>query len=341
MNIVEQIKKKIFIVAEIGNNHNGSINNAKKLVDVAVASGADAVKFQTFRGRDIVAPNVLADDYPGWDVKEYKYWYEFLDSIALPFDKHEEIFEYARKKNILPFSTPTSSSAVDLLETLNVQLYKIASMDVTNVQLLKKVASTGKYVIMSTGMAEEKEIDDAVNCFDPGKLILMHCISDYPLNYRNANLKTIIKLKNKYGIPVGFSDHSLGFNLSVMAIACGARIIEKHITLSRNSIKKAEHHFSLLPEEFRDFIIQIRDAEIALGSTKIVRSIQEKKFRLKARRSLHLNKNLRAADVLKTEDIDIVRPANGATPGSFDFFIGKKLKRYKKAWDPLNKGDVL
>jgi sialic acid synthase SpsE len=340
MNLFDIISDKIFIIAEIGNNHNGNIETAKRLIDVAVESGVDAVKFQTFRGTDIVSPKVLSSDYPEWNVTEYKYWYEFANSIALPLNDHREVFSYANKKGVIPFSTPTSVEIVDFLDELRVPFYKIASMDITNVQLLEKVASKNKPVIMSTGMAEENDIENAVKFFDINKLVLLHCVSDYPLVYSSANLRSINWLQKRFNCPVGFSDHSLGYDLALAAVALGARVIEKHITLDRNSPQKAEHHFALEPDELKILVKKIRQIEASLGKEEIVISPGEKDLRKKALRSMHLNNDLKEGHILTEEDIAIVRPNDGIEPKYYKDVLGKKLKKNKKSWDPLTKEDI-
>ncbi len=330
----------VLIVAEIGNNHNGDPDTAKKLIDAAAAAGADAVKFQTFRGLDIVSPAVSAKEYKDWNIEGFDRWYQFLDSIALPFEKHAEVFQHADQAGIIPFSTPTSIAAVELLESIDTQLYKIASMDVTNTQLLEKVSRTGKPVILSTGMAFEEEIASAVTLFDPRKLAVLHCVSDYPLNPQDANLRSIIRLRERFRCPVGFSDHSLGHDLVIAAVSMGATIIEKHITLDRQSPLKAEHHFALEPAELKQLVKKIRLIESALGEETIHLSKKEQDLRKKARRSLHATWYLQAGHTLRPEDIAIVRPGDGALPGDYDFFIGKAVCRNLAAWAPINKEDV-
>jgi len=340
MDFFERLSRSVFIVAEIGNNHNGNPDTAKRLIDAAAEAGADAVKFQTFRGTDIVTPKIPSSEYPGWNVTQFTWWHEFLDSIALPYDAHQEVFRYARSAGVVPFSTPTSLESVDLLQSLNVPIYKIASMDVTNIPLLRKVNEVGKPVILSTGMADEQEIDRAVSCFDRNRLAILHCVSDYPLKYCNASLRSIIRLKTKYGRPVGFSDHSLGHDLSVAAVACGARIIEKHITLDRNALEKAEHHVALEPGELKNLVVAIRQIEEALGTDVITLSANEREMRDKSRRSLHINKPLKSGAILTSDDISVLRPADGALPEEFDNFVGKKLNKCKQAWDPLTADDL-
>jgi len=340
MNLFDIISDKIFIIAEIGNNHNGNIETAKRLIDVAVESGVDAVKFQTCRGTDIITPNILSSEYPDWDVTDYKYWSDFIDSIALPLNKHKEVFDYAKKKGIIPFSTPTSIAIVDFLDELRVPFYKIASMDITNVQLLEKVASKNKPVIMSTGMAEENDIENAVKFFDINKLVLLHCVSDYPLVYSSANLRSINWLQKRFNCPVGFSDHSLGYDLALAAVALGARVIEQHITLDRNSPQKAEHHFALEPDELKILVKKIKQIEAALGKEEIVISTTEKNLRTKVLRSMHVNNDLKEGHILTEEDIAIVRPNDGIEPKYYKDVLGRKLKKNKKSWNPLTKEDI-
>lgn len=341
MNIRELLEERVFIIAEIGNNHNGDVNIAKKLIDRAVEAGADAVKFQTFRGIDIIAPNIPSSQYPEWNVTEYKYWYEFLDSISLPYERHEEVFEYALGKGVIPFSTPTSPESVKLLEKLDVSIFKVASMDLNNVQLLEVIASTNKPVILSTGMSSEDEIERAVEYFDCKKLALMHCVSNYPLDFRDANLKSIPRLWKRFGCSVGFSDHSLGYELDIAAVVLGARIIEKHITLDRNTPLKAEHHFAMEPHEFKEMVHKIRQIETSLGDEVITLSWKEKEMKKRARRSLYVNKNLKAGHMLGVNDISVVRPPGGAPPEAYKYFIGKRITHDKDRWTALTKEDLL
>jgi len=333
----------VLVVAEIGNNHDGSKDKAKLLIDIAADAGVDAVKFQTFRGLDIVSPLVTPSDYPQWQVGDFAYWHEFLDSIALPLEDHSEVFEYAISRGLHVFSTPTSPAIVDFLETINVPAYKIASMDVTNIPLLRKVAATGKPVIVSTGMANDFEIARLMDIFTLNQVALLHCISDYPLDPSNANLFSIQHLQNTYpnSQVVGFSDHSLDAELSCLAVALGAKIIEKHITYDRSSPTPAEHHFSLDPIMLKKFVASIRTTESSLGTIGLNRSQGEKTNRLKYRRSIHINKTLDVGHVIKSDDIEIVRPGDGAGPECVDDIVGSTLVNKKFAWDPLDENDLL
>lgn len=332
----------VFIIAEIGNNHDGSKERAIELIDIAADCGADAVKFQTFRGTDIVSPLIKSSEYPQWDVGNYEYWYQFLDSIALPFDAHKPVFDYAKSRGLAVFSTPTSPEIVDFLESIGVPAYKIASMDVTNIPLLQRVAATCKPVIISTGMASDSELDKLMSFFPASDVSLLHCISDYPLDPCNANLLSINHLKERYLSTnrIGFSDHSLDSFLSCLAVAMGARIIEKHITYDRFSNSPAEHHFSLDPNMFQAFVADIRKTQSSLGITALSRSPSENANRSKYRRSIHVNKQLPAGAILSSDDLAIVRPGDGAEPEFLLDFLGSRLVIEKKPWEPLVISDI-
>ncbi|PRY85672.1 N-acetylneuraminate synthase family protein [Mongoliibacter ruber] len=336
-SLKQRTKNSVFIIAEIGNNHNGSKKTAFELIDIAAESGVDAVKFQTFTGLDIVTPKVKADEYKGWNVKGYAYWFEFLDSIALPLEDHLEVFNYAINKGLIPFSTPTSSEIVGFLEKINTPLYKIASMDLTNIKLLKSVADTGKPVIISTGMGTDEEIRKAISIFSKNELAILHCISDYPTKPENANLKAVSYIKERYKVLTGLSDHSVTNVFSLGAVALGGRIIEKHITYSRKEKRKAEHHFSLEPKELKLLVESIRTLEKGLGENKLIRTPDEDLNKFKYRRSLHLNKALNKGDRISIEDISILRPNIGDAPSEFDNYIGKELVRDIGPWTGLNK----
>jgi len=246
-----------FIIAEVGSNHNGSLEQAKKLIDVAVESGADAVKFQAIRYDELYIPEKDSE------VKR------LFDQIELKEEWLEELSVYCDKRGILFFATPTYLRAVDILEKLDVKLYKIASpQTATFPQLIEKIAMLKKPIIMSTGCCMLEEIDRAVKLVEKTgneKLALLHCISEYPTKPETANLKFIQTLKQAYNMPVGFSDHTLGWEVAIAAVAMGAEIIEKHITLSRDQ-KAPDHFFSLEPHEFKKMITDIRAVEKSIGT---------------------------------------------------------------------------
>lgn len=333
---------KTYIIAEIGNNHNGSIDKAKRLIDVASKAGVNAVKFQSFEGLDIVSPKVLANEYPGWKVTKFKYWYEFLDTIALPLEHHQEIINYTQKCNLDFITTPVSPRIVKILETMNgITAYKLASMDLTNIGLIKAMAATRKPIIMSTGMGELSEVEKAVQLFGEEGLSILHCVSDYPLNPKNAALKNINELKIRFPkAKIGFSDHSLGHELVLTSLALGAKIIEKHITLDRRDPLLAEHHFSLEPTELELMVKWIRDIDENLSVRGWTRSHDEKDSKLKFRRSFHYKSDLTLGHVVTQDDLVFIRPADGVGYEKISKIIGKKLMANKNAYSPCLENDV-
>jgi sialic acid synthase SpsE len=333
---------KSYIISEIGNNHNGSLEKALKLIDASKEAGVDAVKFQTFRGIDIVSPKVKANEYKGWDVKNFEFWHEFLDTIALKLEDHQTAIDYTLKNGMDFITTPTSPYIVEYLEKLQgIKAYKIASMDLNNFPLLNAVAKTKKEILMSTGMGELDEVMKAVEIFKDHKLSILHCVSDYPLDPDKAFLNNITNLKKQFpGLTVGFSDHSLGHELCVAARALGATLFEKHITLDRKDPSPAEHHFAMEPNEFKELVKWIRHIDINLAVSDFSRTETEKVNKFKYRRSYHYNKDLVKDTVLEIGNLSFVRPGEGIGNEELDKVIGKKLKRDVKAYDPCMLNDI-
>ena len=333
--------KGVYIIAEIGNNHNGSKDKALELIDASAGSGADAVKFQSFSGLDIVSPKVTVEEYPKWNVKGYKYWYEFLDSIALKREDHQEIIDYALSKKLDFITTPLSIDVVGYLELISgVKAYKIASMDLNNIPLLKVVAATEKPTVISTGMGSLEEIRIAVELFSRQDLTLLHCVSDYPLDPKEAGLNNILVLLEEFPeLKIGFSDHSLGCELSIAAVSLGAKVIEKHITLSRKDPSPAEHHFAMEPDEFGQMVKWIRAIETSLSFKGFFRSKSEKENCIKYRRSYHYAKDLDKGYRVGANDILLVRPADGIEADKLDKILGRPLTNSVKAFDPCHFSD--
>lgn len=331
-----------YIISEIGNNHNGSVEKALQLIDASAAAGVDAVKFQTFRGIDIVSPKVKANEYKGWDVKNFEYWYQFLDSIALKLEDHQKVIDYSNSKKLHFVTTPTSPFIVQYLEKLKgIKAYKIASMDLTNIALLQAIAKTKKEIIMSTGMGEINEIKAAIKILKRRKLTILHCVSDYPLDPDKAFLNNITLLKKTFPKhTIGFSDHSLGHELSVAARSLGATVFEKHITLDRKDPSPAEHHFAMEPNEFGELVKWIRHIDANMDVKKFGRSESEKVNKFKYRRSFHYATDLKKGTVLKADHLSFVRPGEGIGYAELKKLIGKKLKKDVKAFDPCNLKDV-
>lgn len=334
--------EKSYIIAEIGNNHNGSLEKALKLIDASKEAGVDSVKFQTFRGIDIVSPKVKANEYKGWDVGNFEYWHEFLDTIALKLEDHQKAIDYTLSKGMDFITTPTSPYIVEYLEKLKgIKAYKIASMDLTNFPLLRAVAHTKKEVLMSTGMGEMTEVRKAVDIFQSHKLSVLHCVSDYPLDPDKAFLNNITELRKEFpSLEIGFSDHSLGHELCVAARALGARVFEKHITLDRKDPSPAEHHFAMEPGEFKELVKWIRHIDVNLGTQTFSRTETEQVNKFKYRRSYHYTKDLVKGTVVEIGNLSFVRPGEGIGNEELENVIGKKLSKDVRAWDPCLETDV-
>jgi pseudaminic acid synthase len=316
-----------YVVAELSANHNGSLERALLTIDAAHECGADAIKLQTYTADTIT----LDCDSPEFMIKGglwdgYRL-YELYAWAQTPYEWHQAIFEHARRVGITVFSTPFDESAVDLLESLNTPAYKIASFELVDLPLIRYVARTGKPMIMSTGMANEVEIEEAVaaaygaGCQD---LVLLHCTSSYPAPMDQANLRQIPELTRRFGTPVGLSDHTLGTVASVASVAQGACMIEKHFTLSRND-KGPDCEFSLEPHELQRLCEDVRDAWMALGRAGFERQPAEAGSAV-FRRSIYFVKDLPAGSIVGAEDIRRIRPGMGLAPKHFDDIIGRRLK---------------
>jgi pseudaminic acid synthase len=319
--------QKPYIIAELSANHNGSLERALKTIDAAKTCGADAIKLQTYTP-DTMTIDCLAEDFviKGglWD--GYKL-YDLYKWAHTPYEWHQELFEHARKRGITVFSTPFDESAVDLLESLGTPAYKIASFEVVDLPLIRYVARTGKPIIMSTGMASEQEIQEAMEtarqagCAD---ILLLHCVSSYPAPMDQANLRWIPDLAQRFGVAVGLSDHTLGTTASVVAVALGACAIEKHFTLNREA-KGPDSGFSIEPDELERLCRDAYDAWSALGNDVGERPQAESSSKV-FRRSIYFVRDLSAGAVVGPEDIRRIRPGLGLPPRYFDSLIGKKLR---------------
>lgn len=316
-----------YIIAEVSANHNGSLERALTILDAAQHCGADAIKLQTYTadtmtidcdGPEFMVKGGLWDGYKLYDL--YKW-------AQTPFEWHQVIFEHARKRGITVFSTPFDESAVDLLESLNTPAYKIASFEVTDLPLIRYAASTGKPMIMSTGMASELEIQEAVaTARDAGckDLALLHCISSYPAPMDQANLRQMPELARRFASVPGLSDHTLGTTASVAAVALGACLIEKHFTLSRAD-KGPDSEFSLEPGDLTRLCCDAHGAWLALGRTGFERHQAENGSKV-FRRSIYFVRDLPAGAVVGTDDIRRIRPGMGLAPKHFDEIVGRRLK---------------
>ena len=316
-----------FIIAELSANHNGSLERALQTIEAAKDCGADAIKLQTYTADTIT----IDSDEPDFRIQGglwdgYRL-YDLYKWAETPYEWHRAMFEHARSIGITVFSTPFDETAVDLLEDMQTPAYKIASFEMVDLPLISYVAAKGRPVIMSTGMADEREIEEAVTaareagCRD---LVLLHCISSYPAPIEQANLRRIPLLASRFGVHAGLSDHTMGTTASVAAVALGACVIEKHFTLSRAD-KGPDSEFSLEPDELRRLCRETKDAWKALGTGGFA-SQQAEKSNLQFRRSVYFVKDLPAGHVIGPGDIRRIRPGMGLPPKHFDALFGRRLK---------------
>lgn len=327
-----------YLIAEMSGNHNQSLDRALKIVDAAASAGADAIKLQTYTADtmtlDVDAPGFVIDD-PGslWAGRRL---HDLYKEAHTPWDWHPAILERAASQGLQCFSTPFDESAVDFLESLNLSAYKIASFEITDLPLIRKVASTGKPMIVSTGMASLAEIDDAVKEARTGgctQLVLLKCTSTYPASPENTNVVTIPNMREAFGCEIGLSDHTMGCGVAVAAVALGATVVEKHFTL-RRADGGVDSAFSLEPEEFLQLRTECERAWQGLGRITYGGTQAEEKSRV-FRRSLYIADNVEAGGVLTPKNVRIVRPGFGLPPKYFDMMIGRKVNRSAKKGEPL------
>ena len=315
-----------YIIAELSANHNGSLERALKTIDKSKECGADAIKIQTYTADTMTIDCDLPDFMIKGGLWDGFKLYDLYKWAETPYEWHETIFSYARKIGITVFSTPFDETAVDLLESLNTPAYKIASFEVVDLPLIRYVAKTGKPIIISTGMASEQEINEAViTARESGceQIALLHCISSYPAPIDQSNIKQIPNLSKKFNVISGLSDHTLGTTASVAAISQGACLIEKHFTLSRKD-KGPDCEFSLEPKELKRLCVDTKDAWLSLGKLGFSRQKAEKGSKV-FRRSLYFVKNLPAGHIIKDGDIKRIRPGMGLPPKYLEKLLGKKI----------------
>ena len=331
---------KPFIIAELSGNHNGSLSNALKLVDLAAKSGADAIKLQTFTPETITLNTnkkhfLITDKKNPW--KKNHSLFKLYKKAHTPWSWHKKIFERARKKKLIYFSSPFDETAVDYLEKLNVPIYKIASFENNHFPLLKKVAKTGKPVIMSLGLSSLKEVKESVKYLKKNgckQLALLKCTSAYPADPRDLNLKTIDDLKKIFKCEIGFSDHSLGIGAAITAVSLGATIIEKHFTLKKNV--GVDGKFSSEVNEMKMLKEECNISWQALGKVFYGPTKNEINFK-KYQRSIFISKDIKKGEKFTTKNLQVVRPSNGMHPKYFETILGKKSKKSLKFGTPLKK----
>lgn len=325
-----------FIIAEMSGNHNQSLERALEIVDAAALAGAHAIKLQTYTADTITMKGAytIHDENSLWNGKEL---HELYQQAYTPWEWHQPIFERAKEKGLIAFSSPFDETAVDFLESLDVPAYKIASFENTHLPLIRKVAQTGKPIIISTGVSSISDIDETVRLLRKEgceNFILLKCTSTYPATPKNTNINTIPHLSNLYNCLVGLSDHTMGIGVSVAAVALGARVIEKHFTL-RRADGGVDSAFSLEPEELKALVEETKSAFLSLGEISYgVQQAEEKSKFFK--RSIYVSKDIAVGDVFTNDNLKIIRPGDGLAPKFIDVVIGKKAKVSIKAGTPLN-----
>ena len=327
---------KPFIIAEMSGNHNQSLERALTIVDAAADAGASAIKLQTYTADTMTLPGAftIADENSLWKGREL---YDLYQEAYTPWEWHKAIFERAKERGILAFSSPFDETAVDFLEELGAPVYKIASFENTDHPLLRKVAATGKPVIMSTGAATIAELDEAVRVLRGAgcqELILLKCTSTYPASPENTNLATIPHMRELFNVQVGLSDHTMGVGASLAAVALGATVIEKHFTLSRAD-GGVDSAFSLEPEELESLVIESERAWQALGHVQYGVQRAEEKSRL-FKRSVYAAQDIKAGETLTKENLRVIRPGLGLAPKHYEELLGKAAKQDIKAGTPFN-----
>lgn len=319
----------VYIIAEAGVNHNGNLELAKKLIDMAKFCGADAVKFQTFKAEESTGIRADKAEYQKKNDETNESQFEMIKKLEIPFKDFTILKRYCENKKIDFISTPDGKQSLDCLLSLDVEKIKIGSTEITNYPFLKEIAASGKSVILSTGMSTLGEVEKAVDVlFENGAsdIELMHCTTDYPTKYKDVNLRAMLTLKNAFYLPVGYSDHTEGFEAAVAAVALGATVIEKHITLDRN-MPGPDHKASMSPREFKEYVRHIRNTEQLLGNGIKKPTISEKGIMQQARRSILAAEDLRAGEILTEEKICLKRPGTGIAPEFVPILLGRKLKK--------------
>ena len=325
----------VFIIAEAGVNHNGSIDLAKKLIDVASDAGADAVKFQTFKAENIVTKHSHKANYQTEATSENESQFDMLKKLELDSQSHKELITYCNSKNIMFLSTPFDIESIQLLNHLELMIFKIPSGEITNLPYLRCIGKLNKRIIISTGMSDINEIRDALGILTESgtkkdNITVLHANTEYPTPLKDVNLKAMVKIGNTFDIKYGYSDHTLGIEVAIAAVAMGASCIEKHFTLNKK-IQGPDHKASLEPDELKEMVKIIRNTEVALGSSIKKPSNSEMKNIEIVRKSIVASTNITKGDKFTDKNITIKRPGKGISPMRWDEVIGTNAtKDYTK-----------
>jgi N,N'-diacetyllegionaminate synthase len=325
------MKNKTFIIAEAGVNHNGSIEIAKKMIEVAKECGADAIKFQTFKAEKVISRYAPKAEYQKQTTGEIDSQLEMVKKLELSFDDFIALKEYCDKLNIMFLSTPFDFESIDFLNDLGLEIFKIPSGEITNLPYLEKIGKLGKKVILSTGMADLGEIEDALDILTScgtkkEDITILHCNTEYPTPYEDVNLLAMLTIKEAFKVKVGYSDHTLGIEVPIAAVALGASVIEKHFTLDKN-MEGPDHKASLEPHELKAMIDAIRNIEKALGNGIKKPSKSELKNKDIARKSIVAKREIKKGEIFTEDNITVKRPGNGISPMRWYEVLGKVASR--------------
>lgn len=327
------MKNKVLIIAEAGVNHNGDIVKAKKLIDAAVVAGVDYVKFQTFKADKIVTRSAERASYQNQNTGNKDSQYEMLKKLELSEKDHLELIKYCEARNVQFLSTGFDLDSLDFLNGLGIQLFKIPSGEITNLPYLKKIASFNKPVVMSTGMADMEEVEDALKVLieeglSKEDITIVHCNTEYPTPMEDVNLRAMNSIGKQLGVNIGYSDHTLGIEVPIAAVAIGASVIEKHFTLNRDE-PGPDHRASLEPHELEGMVKAIRNIELAISGDGIKSpSKSEMKNKSIVRKSIVANTEIKKGDIFTEKNLAIKRPGTGISPMKWDNLIGKISNKY-------------
>jgi N,N'-diacetyllegionaminate synthase len=317
---------RVFIIAEAGVNHNGSVDLAKQLINVASNSGANAVKFQTFKAENLVAKNAQKAEYQKHTTNVLESQFDMIKKLELDVETHKELIAYCQEKDIMFLSTPFDHDSIDMLNNLGLEIFKIPSGEITNLPYLRHIGSLNKQVVLSTGMSNLEEIRGALNILinagsSKENITVLHANTMYPTPMEDVNLNAMLTIHKEFDVDVGYSDHTLGIEVDIAAVAMGASCIEKHFTLDK-AMDGPDHKASLEPEELKAMVSAIRNIEKALGSSEKKPSPSESANIKVVRKSIIANQNIKKGDLLTDKNIAAKRPGDGISPMQWDEVIG-------------------
>lgn len=325
--------EKVFIIAEAGVNHNGDIKLARKLIDVASEAGADAVKFQSFKAEKLVTKDARKAEYQEKTTGIEENQFQMIKSLELDYEKHRELIDYCKSKNIMFLSSPFDLESIDLLNELGLEIFKVPSGETTNLPYLRKIGGLKKKIILSTGMSNLGDIENALDILrlaGTRDITVLHCNTEYPTPMSDVNLLAMKTIEEAFKVKIGYSDHTLGIEVPIAAVALGATIIEKHFTLDKN-MEGPDHKASLEPRELKEMVGKIRNIEKALGDGIKKLSKSETKNINIARKSIVAGKDILKGEIFTESSLDIKRPGDGISPMRWDEIIGRMaIKDFKE-----------